>query len=74
LRACRSALRASLHTAVQRALSAQNVSSVDKLTYDKTLDDIAPVTAGIVGTRSIDWQNRPTFQQVINFTRHRPRG
>jgi hypothetical protein len=58
---------------VQRALAAQNVSSVDKLTYDKTLDDIAPVTAGIVGTRSIDWQNRPTFQQVINFTRHRPR-
>ena len=74
LTTCRAALRASLHTAVQRALAAQNVSSVDKLTYDKTLDDIAPVTAGIVGTRSIDWQNRPTFQQVINFTRHRPRG
>jgi hypothetical protein len=32
------------------------------------------VTAGIVGTRPIDWQNRPTFQQVINFTAHRPRG
>jgi len=74
LAACRSALRASLHTAVQRALAAQSVTSVDKLTYDKSLDDIAPVTAGIVGTRSIDWQNRPTFQQVINFTRHRPRG
>jgi hypothetical protein len=74
LRACRTALRRSLHTAVQRALAAQNVSSVGMLTYDKTLDDIAPVTAGIVGTRPIDWQNRPTFQQVINFTRHRPRG
>jgi hypothetical protein len=22
---------------------------------------------------SIDWQNRPTFQQVVNFTTHRPR-
>jgi hypothetical protein len=73
LAGCRAALRASLHTAVQRALAAQSVASVDKLSYDKHLDDIAPVTAGIVGTRTIDWQNRPTFQQVINFTRHRPR-
>ncbi|HET7530873.1 MAG TPA: penicillin acylase family protein [Mycobacteriales bacterium] len=73
LRTCRAALRASLHVAVQRALAAQGVSSVDELTYDKHLDDIAPVTAGIVGTRTIDWQNRPTFQQVINFTGHRPR-
>ncbi|HVB26446.1 MAG TPA: hypothetical protein VNE21_00890, partial [Mycobacteriales bacterium] len=29
------------------------------------------VTAGIVGVRNIDWQNRPTFQQVVNFTGHR---
>ncbi len=28
---------------------------------------------GIVGQPAIDWQNRPTFQQVVNFTRHRPR-
>src|SRR4051812_3656722 len=73
LRTCRAALRASLHTAVRRALAAQKVTSVDKLTYDKSLDNIAPVTAGIVGTRPLDWQNRPTFQQVINFTSHRPR-
>jgi hypothetical protein len=69
---CRHRLRASLHKAVQRALEAQGVSSVDKLTYDKTLDDIAPSTAGVVSTRNIDWQNRPTFQQVINFRAHRP--
>src|SRR4051812_2597486 len=67
LKTCRHRLQASLHRAVQRALKAQGVSSVDKLTYDKTLDDIAPSTAGVVGTRNIDWQNRPTFQQVINF-------
>jgi hypothetical protein len=72
LRHCRAVLRASLHTAVQRALAAQNVSSVDALTYDKKLDDIAPRTAGVVGTPGIDWQNRPTFQQVVNFTTHRP--
>jgi acyl-homoserine lactone acylase PvdQ len=29
---------------------------------------------GIVGQPAIDWQNRPTFQQVIEFARHRPRG
>ena len=28
---------------------------------------------GIVGQPAIDWQNRPTFQQVIEFYRHRPR-
>ncbi|MGZ4569681.1 MAG: penicillin acylase family protein [Blastococcus sp.] len=28
---------------------------------------------GIVGQPDIDWQNRPTFQQVIQFSRHRPR-
>jgi hypothetical protein len=72
LRTCRRILRASLHTAVERALKAQNVDRVSKLTYDKTLDDIAPSTAGVVGTRNIDWQNRPTFQQVINFQAHRP--
>jgi acyl-homoserine lactone acylase PvdQ len=73
LATCRKTLRASLHTAVSRALAAQKVKSVDALTYDKSIDDIAPVTAGIVGTRNLDWQNRPTFQQVINFTGHRPR-
>jgi hypothetical protein len=28
---------------------------------------------GVVGQPDIDWQNRPTFQQVIQFPRHRPR-
>jgi acyl-homoserine lactone acylase PvdQ len=28
---------------------------------------------GIVGQPDIDWQNRPTFQQVVQFARHRPR-
>jgi len=73
LATCRKILRASLHTAVTRALAAENKSTVSALTYDKTLDDISPVMAGVVGTRTIDWQNRPTFQQVVNFTAHRPR-
>jgi hypothetical protein len=28
---------------------------------------------GLVGQPDIDWQNRPTFQQVVQFPRHRPR-
>jgi hypothetical protein len=30
-------------------------------------------TLGLVGQPAIDWQNRPTFQQVVSFARHRPR-
>ena len=34
-------------------------------------DDIVHVTAGVVGVTPIDWQNRPTFQQAVNFTSDR---
>jgi len=73
LAACRTTLRASLLAAVNRALAAQDVSSVGQLTYDKSLDSIRSQTAGVVGVRPIDWQNRPTFQQVVEFLAHRPR-
>ena len=51
--------------------SEQGKSSVAQLTYDKAEDDIRASTAGVVGVRPIDWQNRPTFQQVIEFFGHR---
>ncbi len=73
LSACRRTLRASLRSAVARVLREQGVDSVRKLTYDKTQDDIRSATAGVVGVRPIDWQNRPTFQQVVELTGHRPR-
>ena len=71
--ACQAELRASLQAAVDRALSEQGVASVSQLTYDKHIDDIRSTTAGVVGVRDIDWQNRPTFQQVVGFQGHRPR-
>jgi acyl-homoserine lactone acylase PvdQ len=71
LATCRAALRASLHKAVQAALATEKVGAVGSLTYDKTRDDIASVSGGVVGVRPIDWQNRPTFQQVVQFSRHR---
>jgi acyl-homoserine lactone acylase PvdQ len=70
---CQEDLRASLRAAVDRALAEQGVASVAELTYDKHIDDIRSVTAGVVGVRDIDWQNRPTFQQVVGFPGHRPR-
>jgi hypothetical protein len=65
--ACQEDLRASLRAAVDRALAEQSVGSVGELTYDKHIDDIRSTTAGVVGVRDIDWQNRPTFQQVVAF-------
>ncbi|MGY1803489.1 penicillin acylase family protein [Blastococcus sp. SYSU D00922] len=71
--ACQEDLRASLRATVDRVLAEQGVSSVRDLTYDKHIDDIRSVATGVVGVRAIDWQNRPTFQQVVEFDRHRPR-
>jgi acyl-homoserine lactone acylase PvdQ len=71
LEACRASLRESLADAVERAMAAQGVDDVAALTYDKNQDDIRPTTAGVIGTRDIDWQNRPTFQQVVSFSTSR---
>jgi acyl-homoserine lactone acylase PvdQ len=71
LNACRATLRASLAAAVNRMLQKQGKSSVGQLTYNKAKDYIRSNTAGVVGVRPIDWQNRPTFQQVISFFGHR---
>ncbi|MDX6216444.1 MAG: hypothetical protein QOG99_2028, partial [Frankiales bacterium] len=73
LATCRTQLLGSLKSAAGAAVAAEGVSSVDALTYDKRKDFIRSVTAGVVGVRGIDWQNRPTFQQAVKLTRHRPR-
>lgn len=73
LATCRDALRESLHAAVERAEDAQGVTTPEELTYDKSIDYIRPTVAGVVGVRPIDWQNRPTFQQVVDYHTHRPR-
>jgi acyl-homoserine lactone acylase PvdQ len=55
--ACTTQLRASLASAAHRALTQQGVTKLAELTYHKSADAIRP----------IDWQNRPTFQQVVRF-------
>jgi acyl-homoserine lactone acylase PvdQ len=66
---CRADLLASLKAAVARLTQAQGADP-GAWTYDKHRDDIRATTVGIVGSRDIDWQNRPTFQQVVTFTSH----
>jgi acyl-homoserine lactone acylase PvdQ len=73
LSTCRTQLRASLAAATARVLAEQEVTDVSALTYDKSEESIRSVTGGLVGVRPIDWQNRPTFQQVVGFSTHRPR-
>ncbi len=70
---CRTLLRSSLLRAVTRVMRKQGVTDPADLTYDKSEDYIRSVTAGVVGVRPIDWQNRPTFQQVVAFRKHRAR-
>ena len=72
-RTCRADLRASLHAAVERVLQQQGVHVGRQAHLRQAQDDIRVATAGVVGVRPIDWQNRPTFQQVVEFTGHRPR-
>ncbi|GAC1323210.1 MAG: hypothetical protein NVSMB13_02770 [Mycobacteriales bacterium] len=77
--ACTSDLRASLAAAVVREQSVQK----DPLgaprpfaawTYDKKQDDINASQVGAVDVPDIDWQNRPTFQQVVLFRTDRTAG
>lgn len=72
LSVCRADVLTSLHAAGTAALAQQSKVDLTALTYDKKLDFIRSVTAGVVGVRGIDWQNRPTFQQAVKFVNHRP--
>ncbi|GAA5101831.1 penicillin acylase family protein [Haloechinothrix salitolerans] len=65
---CRADLRESFTAAIERVREQQGGVPVDQLTYDKTIDSIRSTTAGVVGVRDIDYQNRPTFQQVVRFS------
>ena len=71
LAACRESLRRALADTVSELLRTQGETDAAALTYDKHIDDIRSTAAGVVGVRPIDWQNRPTFQQVVGFTGHR---
>ncbi len=64
LTTCRNEIRQTLQQAVDTLQSQQHTTDPTKWTYDKTKDDIKFQYVGETVT-PIDWQNRPTFQQVV---------
>jgi hypothetical protein len=80
---CHAAIDAALLSTYNSLVTANGSSTVTAWTASsasKAANQTMPVfdaiqfrALGIVGQPAIDWQNRPTFQQVIQFPRHRPR-
>jgi acyl-homoserine lactone acylase PvdQ len=64
LATCRSDIQATLQKAVDTLGSQQHTTDATKWTYEKTQDDIHFQYVGET-VAPIDWQNRPTFQQVV---------
>jgi acyl-homoserine lactone acylase PvdQ len=54
------------------ALVADQKSSKNSSETMPQFDSISFRPLGIVGQPTMDWQNRPTFQQVVQFPAHRP--
>jgi acyl-homoserine lactone acylase PvdQ len=61
---CRARLRSSLSVAVD-ALTSRFGGGPSKWTVDKSSESIRFVPVGLLSVPTIDWQNRPTFQQVV---------
>ncbi|MDQ4065203.1 MAG: hypothetical protein M3161_04080, partial [Actinomycetota bacterium] len=66
LAACRTALAASLEAAIAELEAA---FGADPSAWDPTEEDdyIEFAAVGVQGQDPIQWQNRPTFQQVVEF-------
>jgi acyl-homoserine lactone acylase PvdQ len=63
------AANGSTNVASWTASTASNAAGQTMPQYDA----IVSRTLGLIGQPAMDWQNRPTFQQVVAFTGHRPR-
>lgn len=66
LKVCSKRLRASLRAAIAE-LTAEFGSDPDSWDADEDADRIEFAPVGIQGQDSMQWQNRPTFQQVLEF-------
>ena len=68
LATCRGALANSLNQAIAEL---GGIASMDSWNVDETQDQIQHRAIGLASVPAIHWQNRPTFQQVVEFTGHR---
>jgi hypothetical protein len=83
LHSCVGAIKAALRRTYRALARANGTNTVAKWTASTAsaaanqpmpvYDDIQFSAVGVIGQPAIDWQNRPTFQQVIEFPAHRPR-
>ncbi|HSP38900.1 MAG TPA: penicillin acylase family protein [Frankiaceae bacterium] len=64
LNACRAELRTTLQRAVDQVSAAQKTKDPAKWRFDKSTDEIQFTYLG-QNVTPLEWQNRPTFQQVI---------
>ena len=80
--ACRRVLLRTLTEAIADAQERFGVQALDQIEMqavceeenDEDLcDEISFTTAGAVGMPDIHWQDRPTFQQIVEVQGHRPR-
>jgi acyl-homoserine lactone acylase PvdQ len=67
---CRARLKVSLLDTVA-ALQQKFGGGPERWTYDKGSESIRFVPVGLVSVPAIDWQNRPTFQQVVEVFERR---
>lgn len=80
---CAKAIQSALRQTYDQLVAANGTTDVGAWTTDAAAkaagetmpanDDIQFEAIGVVGQPAIDWQNRPTFQQVVQFPAHRPR-
>jgi acyl-homoserine lactone acylase PvdQ len=79
VRRCRRALLGTLTQAIANAKERYGVDSLEAIEMQAVCDDgdlcdeISFTTAGAVGMPDIPWQDRPTFQQIVEVQGHRPR-
>lgn len=66
--ACRDALLSSFNTAID-ALG--GVAAMDSWDVDMSQEFVEHRAIGLTNVPAIPWQNRPTFQQAVEFTGHR---
>jgi acyl-homoserine lactone acylase PvdQ len=78
-RACRRVLLSALTQAIANAKERYGVNAITDIEMqavcdeDALCDEIVFTTAGAVGMPDIHWQDRPTFQQIVEIEGHRPR-
>ena len=66
LKACRADLRKSLADSVA-ALTEEFGADPSTWDYDETSDNVVFTAVGVQGQREMQWLNRPTFQQAVEF-------